>query len=228
MDKELVKADKKVITEIFADALQNSDFRNWLQYSYRKIRRIRDDKYRFAWNISEITFAVHQYPNGEVAKKIAIGLFGEFFDDNKDWKYFLQLVKKHCPKAESVFSKFSPKDLYGVGIGVEYSSNRWIWKFYVATNQGKMIGVNCENGRILEVKEYDLDEKVVKVKGKHKRIQFNIEADGVEAFKAIKLLKEKGHLNDKAYKIAEAIVLRDMALDTISVSPTRGIALYFE
>jgi len=220
--------DLEVIQEIYPEVLENNDFRKWFQECYKRLEDIRDTDYRFAYNISEITFALHEYPNGEISKKFAIGVFGNLYDERIK-QLFRDILKKHCPKGENWLKKQDIDRAYGVGIGYEKKGNKTIWKFYVMYPNGIMKALNCGDWEY-EEKEYrhSSDGKMAFAKGKHKRLQINIEADGKEAYKAIKLLRKKGYISGKMADLAERMVLLGMSLDTISISPTRGIALYFE
>ena len=221
------KIDLEIIEEVYPEVLKNKDFRKWFQECYRRLEDIRDTNYRFAYNISEITFALHEYPNGEISKKFAIGVFGNLYDKGIK-KLFKELFEKYCPQGKIWLKKQDLDEAYGVGIGYEKKKDKVIWKFYVMYPNGIMKAVNCGDGEF-EEKEYrhSPNGRLVFVKGKHKRVQINIETKDKEAYKAIKLLNKYGYISERMANLAERIVLSGMGLDTISVSQ-RGLAIYFE
>jgi len=223
--------DFAVLEAVFPEFIREKDFMQWFREAYKRIYPVRESNEKLAFNISEITFSIHQYPNGMVGKKIAIGVLADNLDVSVKG-LFWSLVNKYCPKGKNILKEFiQGNDIYLVGIGLEMEgANEKVWKFYIMLPNGKMLGINCRNGEVVEKKIYTHSEEgwLVPVKGKHGRIQLNIETSGKNAFKAIKLFHKKGYISKKAKDLAERIVLLGLSLDTISSSKTRGFALYFE
>ena len=221
-----VKEIVEDIKEKFPNIYRNKDFMLWFNSLIDKVIDKVDSGYTDD-NLSLITLAYHQYPNLKIGEKVGIGATKE--EKNDVAELFIELFNKYCKdeKVDRLFDRLFD-DADWIAIQLEYDGKDYIWHFYLHED-GKIYGVNCKDGKLVEYKEYDIKNKrVVDVKGKHKRLQYNLEIGGKDAFKFIRWLYDHGYISGDMKAKCEKMILGDYKLDTISSSPTRGICLYFD
>ncbi|GEM_PF-2801674 len=218
--------DENILWGFFTECATNPKFISWWRNVYPTIAHLRESKKKNPCNYSVITFALYELASGQTAKKVAIGSVAEWLDEKTRIDFWFHL-RSICPKGYEKLLPYEDKATF-LGIGIECVDRTIVWNFYIGTKNCEIYAVKCWGGKLLEFKHYKYDKlhDTMLVKGKVDRIQVNVELTGDKAKKVLDWLKQAGYIN-KIYPSAIAL-LEYLSLDTISASPKRGVALYFE
>jgi len=122
----------------------------------------------------------------------------------------------------------SVSKLIGVGLGVDGMAGEKRVYLMFETKKPSLLALTLDwNNTIIERKRYWIDARgVTHLEGdRGERIQINVEKTGKIAQKIIEKIQG---LNPYAKQLAIDVIEEGFWLDTISISPTRGIALYFD
>jgi hypothetical protein len=230
METSVKDIDYKVFKTYFPEIYSIDWFRKWFDFVYPATLPLRESNLKLSNNFSEITFAFHLYPDKKIGKKVAIGTGDQYLTKEiKD--YFFVLIRDKCRQAYDWFLDIVVKrgEPTWVGLGIEYKPGEgYFVKAYIGYQD--IYGATCKDGKLLEKKvyKYDREKDTMVVSGKHKREQINIELKGAKALLFLKWLLDKGYITQDFYEINKKMINEDYSLDTLSVSKTRGIAIYYE
>lgn len=181
-------------------------------------------------NLSDITFSVLIYPNGEInPSRFYIGTLELDDDILREFENVLPAFAGR--KALDWYRKNLKKGrLIGVGLGVDViAGEKRVYLMYEGRNPSlKGLIVSWDGKKILEDKTYIHDHKgrvILKGNLYGKRLQYDVQKGGKNAIRYIWRLKGL----PVEYKLYLIRIIRDgYNLDTVSFGKKRGWAFYFD
>jgi len=210
----------------YCPILVDEEFNKWVEYVAPYIVTPFLKRYTIN-NFSDITFSLIFYPNGVLnLGRFYLGTIN--LDPDILDKFYQQLLRFVGEKAYKWAKKnASIAKLVGVGMGVDVGAGEKRVYLMYETKCPAIKGLTTDwRGNIIEDKTYCIDHKgrVILKGSRGTRLQVNVQLHGNRAARYIARMP----LPDQVKMVALQIVNDGYALDTVSISETRGVALYFD
>ncbi len=193
--------------------------RDWIDHALPKVKTNRLKKYP----VSDITFSILDRGDQVNPSRFAIGIFNPKIEDYEmfnDVSVILTRRRLFVEPSESIC-------LLGIGEDIKagedkfyiYTKNPWTKKIYITA-------YTFRDGELVERKFYKPISRGYEGTGSRgSRKQINYELEGEEAVRLVRKLPISSTARRLAVKILNSGLF---ALDTVSFSKKRGIALYFD